>query len=76
MFAIGMSIVHLVLQEFVFSMNKVFGAKMKWLEGEDLVQVMATFKNFCGLLVIHDAIDVTPIHIQKPRGTFEVDYFS
>ncbi len=64
MFAIGMSIVHLVLQEFVFSMNKVFGAKMKWLEGEDLVQV------------IHDAIDVTPIHIQKPRGTFEVDYFS
>ncbi len=55
MFVTRMSIIHLVLQEFVFSMNKVFGVEIKWLGGEDLVQVMATFKNFCGLLVIYDA---------------------
>jgi hypothetical protein len=57
-------------------MNKVFGAKIKWLEGEDLLQVMGTFKNFCGLLVIHDGIDVTQIHIRKPRGFSKADYFS
>jgi len=57
-------------------MNKVFGAKIKWLGGEDLVQVMATFKNFCGLLVIYDAIDVIQIHTQKPRGTSKANYFS
>jgi hypothetical protein len=75
MFAIGKSIVHPVLWEFGFFF-KVFGANIKWLKGEDLMQVMTTFKNFCGLPVIHDAIDVIQIHIQKPRGTFEVDYFS
>jgi hypothetical protein len=52
------------------------GANIKWLKGKDLVQVMTTFKNFCGLPIIHDAIDVTQIHIQKPKGTPEVDYFS
>jgi hypothetical protein len=76
MFAIGKSTIHLVLQEFVFFKNKDFGAKIKWLKGKDLVQVMATFKIFCGLLVIHNAIDVTQIHIQKSGGTYEADYFS
>ncbi len=76
MFVIRKSIVHLVLREFVFFMNKVFGAKIKWLKGEDLVQDLATFNFFCGFLIIHNAIDVTQIHIQKPGGTFEADYFS
>jgi uncharacterized protein (DUF697 family) len=57
-------------------MNKVFGAKIKWLKGKDLVQDLATFFFFCGFLIIHNAIDVTQIHIQKPGGTFEADYFS
>jgi hypothetical protein len=76
MFTIGKSSIHLVLQDFVFFKNKDFGAKIKWLKGKDLVQVMATFKNFYGLLVIHDAIDITQIHLQKPKGTSKADYFS
>ncbi len=37
---------------------------------------MANFKNLCGLLFIHGAIDYTQIHIQKIKGVFTTNYFS
>ncbi len=56
MFVVGKSIIHLVLQKFVFFVNHVSWAKIKWPKGKDLVQIKATFKNFCGLPTIHSAM--------------------
>jgi hypothetical protein len=38
--------------------------------------VVVRFKNFCGLPHVNGVIDITQIHIQKPRGSFVGDYFS
>jgi hypothetical protein len=43
-FAIGKSIIHLVLHEFVVVKNGVFIKHIKWLGGEDFVEVMHGFK--------------------------------
>jgi hypothetical protein len=53
----------------------MFKNQMKWHEGEKMVEVMAIFKGFCCLPFIHGVIDVTQIHIQKPKGTFVGDFF-
>jgi len=42
--------------------------KNKWLKGNDLVKVMARFKDLCGLSSVHGTIDVTQIHLQKVKG--------
>jgi hypothetical protein len=66
LFAIGKSIMHLVLQKFVCSVHVVFKSQIQWPKGEDLAKVLRGFREFCGLPSIHGAIDVTQIHIQKP----------
>jgi hypothetical protein len=43
MFAIGKSIVHLVLHEFIHSINVVFKNQIKWPKGEDLLKVTIGF---------------------------------
>ncbi len=57
-FAIGESIIHLVLHEFVVVNNGVFIKHIKWLEGEDFVEVMHGLKEF-STLSIHGTIHVT-----------------
>jgi hypothetical protein len=42
---------------------------MRWLKRKEMIEVMVGFKWFCGLPFVHGAIDVTQIHIQKPKGT-------
>jgi hypothetical protein len=37
-------------------------------EGHDLTYVMDGFKYLCGLPLVVGAIDITQIHIQKPKG--------
>ncbi len=46
------------------------------IEGEDLVQVMAGFRDLCDLPSVWGANDYTPIHIQKPHGGFASNYSS
>jgi len=43
LFAIGKSIMHLVLWKFVCSIHVVFKSQIQWLEGEDLAKVMKGF---------------------------------
>ncbi len=45
---------------------------MRWLEGEELVEVMARFKSFCGFPFVHGAIDVIPLHIQMGESTLSL----
>jgi len=66
LFAIGKSIVHLVLQKFVFVVNIVFKNKIMCLKRKELVEVRTKFKSFYGLPLVHRTIDVTQIHVQKP----------
>jgi hypothetical protein len=75
LFAIGKSIVHVVLWEFVFAINVVCKNQIQWLEGEDLLEVVAGFKNFCGLPFVDGAINVIHIRIQKPIGPFIGYYY-
>ncbi len=37
----------------------IYYYKFKWPKGRNLIEVMNGFKDLCGLLVIHDAINVT-----------------
>ncbi len=76
LFAISKSTMHLVLQEFIFSIKMVLKKQIWWLEGKDLVEVMRGFRIFSNLAFIYSAIDVIQIHIQKPWGGFVGDYFS
>jgi hypothetical protein len=62
MFTINKSFVNMVLHEFVV-VNVVFRTQIQWPCGEDLLRVMAGFKDWCGLPFIQGAIDYTYIHI-------------
>jgi hypothetical protein len=73
-FAIGKSIVHVVMSKFV--VNVVCRNQIQWLKGEELAEIVAGFKNFCGLPSFDGAINVTHIHIQKPIDPFIGDYYS
>ncbi len=66
LFAIGKSIMSLVLCEFFVSMNVVFRKFISWPIGVELNVVMEDFKQFCGLPIIHEATDDTHILIFKP----------
>ncbi len=76
LFAIGKSIMYLVLQNLIFSIHVVFKSQIQWPKEEDLAKVMMGFRTFYSLPFIHNAIYVTYIHIQKPWGAFVGDYFS
>ncbi len=36
---------------------------------------MVGFKDWCNLPFIHDVIDCMQIHIHKPKGAFETNFF-
>jgi hypothetical protein len=54
---------HLVLHEFLCATNVVLKIQLEWLVGDDLVKVMAAFKDLCGLPLVHGAINATQIHL-------------
>jgi len=72
----GKSSVHLVLHEFVWFMNQVLQNQIAWLERDDLTKVMNGLKKICRLLAIQESIDVTQIHMFKPKGQHVFKYFS
>ncbi len=45
----------------------MFRSQITWLEGEDLTEIMNGFKELCSFLAIHGSIDVTHIHMFKPK---------
>jgi hypothetical protein len=53
----------------------MFQNQITWLEGKDLLCVMIDFRKLCNLLAIHGTIDITQIHIFKPKGQHVVEYF-
>ncbi len=57
LFAIKKLIVHLVLHGLMCAMNSVLKNQMKWQEGNDSIEVMDGFKDFCGMLLVHGTID-------------------
>jgi hypothetical protein len=66
------------MYKFVYVVSVVLKFQIKWHEGSDLIEVMARFKELCGLLLIHGTINVTLINLKKPRGEIFVanDYYS
>ncbi len=70
LFAMGKSSLNMVLHKFVVVVNVVFRNQIQWPWNEDLSRVMAVFKDWCGLLFVHGAIDCTQIHNHKPKGVF------
>jgi hypothetical protein len=75
LFAIGKSIVSKVLHEFVIAMNVVFKKLIAWPIRIEMATMMENFKQWCGLLNVHGAIDNTHIIIYKPITPFHEDYY-
>ncbi len=50
-------IVHLVLHGLMCAMSSVLKNHMKWQKGNDLIEIMDGFKDFCGVLLVHGTID-------------------
>lgn len=62
-FVVGKSIVCLNLFGYDLGISK----SNHMVKGEDLVQVMTSFKELCGLPTTHGMIDITYIHILKSK---------
>ncbi len=75
LFAIGKSIVSLVLHEFVAKVNIVFWKLISWPMGLDMCTIMNDFKLWCGLPSVQGAIDGTHLLISKPSMPFLKDYY-
>lgn len=75
LFAIGKSTVSKVLHEFVIAMNFVFKKLIASPIRIEMAIVMENFKQWCGLLNVHGAIDNTHIIIYKPITLFPEDYY-
>jgi len=58
-FAIKKSTMRFVLHEFTCAMNTMLNNQFKWLERNEMVEIMAKFKDFCDLPSIHGAIIAT-----------------
>jgi hypothetical protein len=57
-------------------MNIVLKNQLKWPKGIEMVDFMDGFKDFCGLPLVHGAINATQTHLQKPMGQhFTIDYY-
>jgi hypothetical protein len=66
LFAIGKSIVSLVLHGFDVAVNIVFWKLISWLVGVDMCIVMNDFKLWCGIPSVQGAIDDAHLLISKP----------
>jgi hypothetical protein len=56
--------------------HNVVGYQLKWFKGIKMVEIMVGFKDFCGLPLVHGAINATQIHLHKPMGQrFAIDYY-
>ncbi len=70
LFAIGKSVVSLVLHEFVALVNIVFRKLISWPVGADMCIILNGLKLWCGLPSVQGAIDGTHLLIYKPFMIF------
>jgi hypothetical protein len=70
LFAIGRSIVALVLHEVVMAINFVFRKLITWPLGDKMQVVMFDLKNWSSMLSMMGAIDGTHISIAKPFSAY------
>jgi hypothetical protein len=56
-------------------MNIILKNQMKWPKGNDLIEVMARFKDFYDMPSVHGTIDATQIHVQKSKAKIFVTNF-
>ena len=76
MFAVGKSMVSLILRDVIFAINKVLCQKIAWPSGDRLGQTQLDFFDLCRLPIVTGAINGTHISIYKPRiGTADYFYF-
>jgi hypothetical protein len=76
MFAIDKSSMNTILHEFIVPVNVVFKIQIQWPRSEDLLRVMASFKDWCDLPSVQGVIDCTQIHMQKPKRASIAKCFS
>ena len=67
MFAIGRSIVSVVLRDVVHAINNTSRHELMWPTGERVCETEETFNQLCGLPGILGPIDTTHVSIPKPR---------
>jgi hypothetical protein len=73
-FAIGKSIVGLVIREVVAAINRMYSNVIHWPRGQEMREVMLKFKKWCGIPSIQGVIDCTHVGILKPAENPE-DYY-
>lgn len=75
LFAIGRSIVVLVLHILIMAINIVLKKLITWLTDNKMQTIMLDFKNLCKMPSIMGAINGTHISIAKPISVFLKDYY-
>jgi hypothetical protein len=76
MFAVGKSIVSMILREVVNGINEALRHEISWLLGNKLRETQEEFRRLCGLLAILGTIDGMHISISKPKyGPTDYFYF-
>jgi hypothetical protein len=76
MFAVGKTIVSLLLREIVHAINDALRHEISWPTGECLFETQAVFQEICGLLAVVGAIEGTYISISKSKyGPANYFYF-
>jgi hypothetical protein len=71
---VGRSTIGRAIRKVVCTINVVYRDVIRWPRNEDMHLVMLEFKQWCGMLSIHGAIDCTHIAISKP-SLFPKDYY-
>jgi hypothetical protein len=62
LFAIGRSTVGRAIHEVVNSINVVFRSQISWPQGDELLQVMSDFKNWCHMPITTTLADIQSLH--------------
>jgi len=75
LFAIGTSIVGLVIHEVVKVVNIMFKSLIAWPMGLKMEDVMLEFKELCGLPSVQGVLNNTHILIFKPKLDFVENYY-
>jgi hypothetical protein len=58
-FAIGKSIVSVIIWEVIAAINTYFSHLVRWPREDDMRQVILDLKSWCGMLLVHGAVDCT-----------------
>jgi len=69
------TIIFLILHEFVYAINYIYRGLISWLQGFAMILVMVKFMELCGLPNVRGVINGTCISITKFDGGFIKDYY-